>query len=206
MRHFSRALLVLPLVLPLALLCACADLSFAGKTPAATPKAPQASIPAAARASRRAIPLPVEARRRLESENRLAAILGPLPSPPDKPLIGLQGKAVVELLGRPGFIHRDPPAEIWRYRGANCLLDLFLYRRGTAMKVTHAEARGKQVEGAASPTACGQSSVRAGRRVPVDNAKERWALFIPHSVVFPLKAHCSRTTQSGQSGLRALQT
>jgi len=42
-------------------------------------------------------------------------------------LIGLKKDEILNLLGRPSFQRRDPPAEIWRYRTDECLVDLYLY-------------------------------------------------------------------------------
>ncbi len=158
------------LVFLLTLLPACAAVPFLENTPGATKKAPPPPLPTAAPAPAAAkttpaapgpaIPLPDEARRRLEGQNRLTALMGARLTLPQKPLIGLEMKAVVELMGPPGFIHRDPPAQIWRYGGADCRLDLFLYRRGSTMMVTHAEARGKRIE-RADVTACLQSIIQA---------------------------------------------
>lgn len=59
-------------------------------------------------------------------------------------LLGLDGKSLTGLLGRPGFKRRDPPAQLWRYRDKGCILDLFLYRdtkkKGRSF-VRHFEAR-----------------------------------------------------------------
>lgn len=158
------------LVFLLTLLPACAAVPFLENTPRAIKQAPPTPLPppplppAAAKttpaAPGPAIPLPDEARRRLEEHDRLAALMGIRISPSQKPLIGLAGKAVVELLGPPGFIHRDRAAEIWRYGGTNCKLDLFLYRRGSALQVTHAEARGTRVE-RPDIAACLQSIIQA---------------------------------------------
>lgn len=57
------------------------------------------------------------------------------------PLIGLKEDALTRLLGRPGFVRRDAPAQVWRYRARACLLDLFLYPGADGLEVTHAEAR-----------------------------------------------------------------
>ncbi|WP_119460480.1 hypothetical protein [Rhodospirillaceae bacterium SYSU D60014] len=43
-------------------------------------------------------------------------------------MVGLDGVALERLLGEPALVRRDAPAEIWQYRGADCVLDLFLYR------------------------------------------------------------------------------
>ena len=58
-------------------------------------------------------------------------------------LAGLDGSQVKGLLGPPPFMRRDNPAQIWQYRTAYCLLDVFLYRdgKGEVYKVRHFEAR-----------------------------------------------------------------
>ena len=63
---------------------------------------------------------------------------------PDR-LRGLDRTSLEALLGEPGFIRRDEPARIWRYRHESCVLDLFLYaepgRDGPSYRVRHVEAR-----------------------------------------------------------------
>lgn len=68
-----------------------------------------------------------------------------LPGP--EGLIGLGREQVRALLGTPGFVRRDPPAELWQYGTDGCFLDLFLYRNESKgeLRVTHVEARGKTV-------------------------------------------------------------
>jgi len=57
-------------------------------------------------------------------------------------LVGLDDATLKLLLGMPGLIRREPPAEVWRYTGKNCTLHLFLYRGPTGTyRVLHAEAR-----------------------------------------------------------------
>ena len=56
-------------------------------------------------------------------------------------LIGLERHEIQARLGDPALRRRDAPAEIWQYRSPLCVLDLFLYRDGTAMRVTNAELR-----------------------------------------------------------------
>lgn len=73
------------------------------------------------------------------------ASLGPPVPPRAGELVGLAPAAVAAYLGPPGFKRRDDPAEIWRYAGGSCFLDLFLYKRGGSFTVTHVEARGKSV-------------------------------------------------------------
>ncbi len=64
----------------------------------------------------------------------------PVPGP--KHLLGLDGDRVSQLLGPPDFRREDNPAEIWQYRSAACVLDLFLYGQGGGgWRVTHVEMR-----------------------------------------------------------------
>jgi hypothetical protein len=52
---------------------------------------------------------------------------------PDE-LVGLNPAQVTELLGNPGLVRRDAPAQIWQYRGPDCVLDLYLYPPAAAGK------------------------------------------------------------------------
>jgi hypothetical protein len=68
-------------------------------------------------------------------------------------LIGQNQERLIRLLGAPSFKRRDAPAEIWRYRNQNCLLDLYLYPpegsgAARALQVTFIEARTPQGPGA----------------------------------------------------------
>jgi hypothetical protein len=57
-------------------------------------------------------------------------------------LVGLTRDALGAKLGQAGFVRRDGPAEVWRYRSASCLLDVFVYRQSDgAQRVTHIDAR-----------------------------------------------------------------
>lgn len=68
-----------------------------------------------------------------------------------KTLVGLTGSEVSGLLGRPGFVRRDAPAEIWQYRGADCVLDVFLYTEANGARVKHVELRPRQPARPTSP-------------------------------------------------------
>lgn len=57
---------------------------------------------------------------------------------PDQ-LIGLSGGDVTRKLGTPALIRRDGEAEVWQYRRARCVLDLFLY--GSLKQVEHVDLR-----------------------------------------------------------------
>jgi len=59
-------------------------------------------------------------------------------------LLGLDVKSLTRLLGTPRFMRRDPPAQLWRYRDEDCILDLFLYvaaGKKTGSTVRHFETR-----------------------------------------------------------------
>ncbi len=57
-------------------------------------------------------------------------------------LVGLSRDALGARLGQAGFVRRDGPAEVWRFRGRECLLDVFVYRETDgAQRVTHVDAR-----------------------------------------------------------------
>jgi len=78
------------------------------------------------------------------STTALAAISPALVRPPIKDVRELIGLAPTELharLGDPALRRRDAPAEIWQYRSALCVLDLFLYRDGAVTRVTNVELR-----------------------------------------------------------------
>jgi hypothetical protein len=56
-------------------------------------------------------------------------------------IVGLDGGAVRKLLGEPGLIRRETPAEVWQYRTAGCILDVVLYDQASGPRVAYAEAR-----------------------------------------------------------------
>lgn len=58
-----------------------------------------------------------------------------------KRVMGLDEFAIQRLLGAPRLIRREAPAEVWQYRTAACVLDLFLYDEAAGRRVTYAEAR-----------------------------------------------------------------
>lgn len=79
------------------------------------------------------------------------AALPPEPAVDDNParLIGLDPARLGALLGDPQLIRREPPAEIWQYRGPTCIFDVFLYEGSGGPRVTYLEAR----DGTAQKTA-----------------------------------------------------
>jgi hypothetical protein len=72
-------------------------------------------------------------------------------------LIGLKGDQVTDLLGHPALVRRDSAAQVWQYRGRDCVLDVFLYPPPDASKahdsapssertVVYVELRGKDAK------------------------------------------------------------
>ncbi|HKX09569.1 MAG TPA: hypothetical protein VJN67_15325, partial [Stellaceae bacterium] len=60
-------------------------------------------------------------------------------------LRGYPAADLARRLGEPDFVREEPPAVIWQYRSADCVLDLFLYRDGDELRVTYAEARDREL-------------------------------------------------------------
>ncbi len=57
-------------------------------------------------------------------------------------LIGLTREDVTARFGPAGFVRRDGPAEVWRYRATECFLELFIYRDAdSSQRVAHVDAR-----------------------------------------------------------------
>jgi hypothetical protein len=57
-------------------------------------------------------------------------------------LVGIGRDALVARLGPAGFVRRDGPAEVWRYRTAECYFEAFLYRDDMlGQRVAHVDAR-----------------------------------------------------------------
>ncbi|HEX4113359.1 MAG TPA: hypothetical protein VH020_12560 [Stellaceae bacterium] len=50
---------------------------------------------------------------------------------------------VEALVGEPDFRRVEPPAELWQYRSAHCVVDFYLYGTGDAMHVIDEDARGR---------------------------------------------------------------
>jgi hypothetical protein len=77
----------------------------------------------------------------------------PMPTPgqtaaiPPSPQLGqLHDKSAADveaLVGNPDFRRAEPPAELWQYRTADCVVDLFFYGKGKDRRVVHEDARGR---------------------------------------------------------------
>ena len=58
-------------------------------------------------------------------------------------LKGMKQADIVSLLGEPDFRRSEPPAELWQYRAADCVLDLFFDRDRDGLRVSAAATRGR---------------------------------------------------------------
>ena len=85
----------------------------------------------------------------------------PLPPVDDDPqqLMGLDGDALDQRLGKPMLVRRDGDAEVWQYRADRCVLDLFLY--GTVKKVEHVDLRNRGEGDEAAVRNCFADMLRA---------------------------------------------
>ncbi len=140
-----------PLVLALAL-AACAETQ---RPPAPLPapapmtSKPTLGVPTPPSASPVASPAEASAEAPAETKEAEPEAEEPAPRqiakapPPLKPerIMGLTRTELLDLLGKPDFLRRDAPAEIWQYRGKECILDVFLYDSGEYYRVLHFEVR-----------------------------------------------------------------
>jgi hypothetical protein len=62
------------------------------------------------------------------------------PADPDA-VMGLDRTEVEALLGEPGLVRREAPAEVWQYQSRGCVLDVFLYEASADFQVVYLEAR-----------------------------------------------------------------
>ncbi len=61
-------------------------------------------------------------------------------------MIGVADRDLSAALGEPTQVRRDDPAEIWQYRGQECVLDFYLYRASAGLQVTYVEARDRHAQ------------------------------------------------------------
>ncbi|WP_455374402.1 hypothetical protein [Limibacillus halophilus] len=69
-------------------------------------------------------------------------------------LQGQTAEGLSALLGEPSLVRREAEVEIWQYRGAACVLDLFLYPDGSRQRVIHLEARDNKLAEALPARSC----------------------------------------------------
>ncbi len=76
------------------------------------------------------------------------------PADPDA-VMGLTPTAVQALLGAPGLVRHEAPAEVWQYQSGGCVLDVFLYQASADFQVMYLEARDGQAASAATANCLG---------------------------------------------------
>lgn len=87
---------------------------------------------------------------------------GPAASADPETLIGLAPQQLGEALGVPELQRREPPAEVWQYRTATCVFDIYLYDEDDGPRAAHYEARSRS-NGAVDPALCLGSVVQRYR-------------------------------------------
>jgi hypothetical protein len=61
-------------------------------------------------------------------------------------LSGLAPSQVAALYGQPDFRRNDPPAEVWQYRSADCVLDLYFYGGDSGEQLVFAQSRPRSLQ------------------------------------------------------------
>lgn len=66
---------------------------------------------------------------------------------PDGTLLnGLSGAEVELVLGPPGRVRVDPPAQVWQYDQPRCFVDVFLYTDDGETRVVYVQERSREVK------------------------------------------------------------
>lgn len=130
---------------PAALLLA-ASLAACGTAPSVSSPAPKAAAHAVTVTplspsldTRRPVPIPLPAPRQQASVPP-EPVAGPVNDDPGQ-LLRLSGNRVAALLGPASYVRRDGTAEIWQYRAAQCVLDVFLFQDDGSLSVAHVDLR-----------------------------------------------------------------
>lgn len=61
-------------------------------------------------------------------------------------LNGLSGAEVELVLGPPGRVRVDPPAQVWQYDQPRCFVDVFLYTDDGETRVVYVQERSREVK------------------------------------------------------------
>ena len=71
-------------------------------------------------------------------------------------LNGLAPAQVAALIGDPDLRRVDPPAEVWQYRNADCVLELYFYDSGANSHMVYAETRSRTPQHTPGAMTCAQ--------------------------------------------------
>ncbi len=69
-------------------------------------------------------------------------------------LAGMQPPEIVAMFGQPDLKRDDPPAEVWQYRAADCVLNLFFYQDQQGYRLTHTETWDRNAAPGLAPARC----------------------------------------------------
>lgn len=58
------------------------------------------------------------------------------------------------MLGQPDLRRDEPPAEVWQYRDADCVVNLFFYQGQDGYRLVHSEAWQRSLAVGATPGRC----------------------------------------------------
>jgi hypothetical protein len=102
----------------------------------------------------------------IRQEPQVAALPPPAPVPQGaespRKLVGLDRPTLQALLGAPALQRAEGKAELWQYRAAACVLDVFFFAgKDGQSRVTHADLRGRR-DSRAAPQGCYADIVAAG--------------------------------------------
>ena len=75
-----------------------------------------------------------------------------------KDLTGLHEREILTMLGKPDLRRDEPPARLWQYRTADCVLNLFFYRGADGYQLVHAEAWARSFAPGAAAARCRDES------------------------------------------------
>jgi hypothetical protein len=75
-------------------------------------------------------------------------------APEIEDLRGLEPADVVSLLGPPDLRRDEPPAKLWQYRAAGCVLNLFFYSETGRYRLAHVEAWQRTLSSGSAPARC----------------------------------------------------
>jgi hypothetical protein len=85
-------------------------------------------------------------------------------------LKGMRPTEIVALLGQPELKRDEPPAELWQYRTADCVLNLFFYREAGSYRLFSAEAWARDAVPGSAPARCRAAVAPVGAHIAAQSA------------------------------------
>jgi hypothetical protein len=87
--------------------------------------------------------------------------VAPLRIPSLRELTGLRPPEIIAMLGQPELKRDESPAQLWQYRTADCVLNLFFYRDPSGYRLMRAESWARDFAASATPTRCRDANAPA---------------------------------------------